>query len=413
LSSTSTSYIRRVDQPTYISNNSSVPLNAYTQSVNGSTLPHLTYFQTNPNPLAYSYHNQQTLLNPSYSIFCCGIPYPPNSTYLPSDDSKNNENIYSDNENLLSNKDENNDSGIKSETSSNEQKSTPPSSNDSNTNFQEDKNRDLNSNLRPRWKIGDICLARWSEDGEFYYADIVDIQPPYCTVLFRGYDTYDQVLFSDLEIIPRDQQFYPFILPSTDLNMLTANAYFPPRTNFYPPTIDGCIIMPEAPPFPFNSAGTLYMYPETSITPTSQSNDDQQDTQTNENDDQQDMQTNENDDLITNSSSSSSPTKDLNEDSSLPKPCSIADAPLTLVTSDDLHEQKSNEDHFLPKPCSIADAPLTLVTSDDLHEQKSNEDHFLPKPCSIADAPLTLVTSDDLDKHKLNDDQQIINKKKK
>jgi hypothetical protein len=125
--------------------------------MNGSTPTHLAYFQTNPNSLTYisnpSYHNQPpTLISHSYSNdhfnFCCGIPYTTNSTYLPTNingDSKNNGNIYSDNENLVSQNDENNDSGIKSETSSNEQKSTPPLLNDSNTNFQEEKRRDSNS----------------------------------------------------------------------------------------------------------------------------------------------------------------------------------------------------------------------------------------------------------------------------
>jgi hypothetical protein len=145
LSSTSTSYITHTDQPTY----SSVPLNPYSQTVNSPTGTHLTYFPSNPNSLTYIsnplYHNHQTLVTPSYSNenynFCCGISYANNSTYLPlniNDDLKSNGNIYSDN-------DENNDSGIKSETSSNELKSTPPSSNDSNMNFQEEKSRDLNS----------------------------------------------------------------------------------------------------------------------------------------------------------------------------------------------------------------------------------------------------------------------------
>jgi len=106
--------------------------------------------------------------------------------------------------------------------------------------------------------------------------------------------------------------------------------------------MDGCIIMPEAPPFPFNSAGTLYMYSPASLP-----------TITNSNDYQQDIQENENEDLIINSSSSS--TKDSNDENhqqekfSLPRPCSIADAPLTLVTSDDLHEHSLNDEQQLIK----------------------------------------------------------------
>lgn len=316
--------MRHIDQPTY----------AYTPNVNGSSATHLTYYQANPNSLTYisnpSYHNQQTLVPSSYSNEHYNYyPYVTNSTYLPSNqnnDSKNNGNIHSDN-------DEHNDSGIKSETSSNEQKptSSPPpplTANDGTTNVQEEKRRDSNLNPRPRWKIGDMCLARWSGDGEFYYATIIEIHPPHCTVLFPDYDTYDQVHFSELKIISRDQQqFYSFISPlSNDFNILATNAYFQPRTGYYPSTIDGCIIMPEAPPFPFNSAGTLYMYPQGSLI---HSNGYQQ---------------NGNENLILNSTSSpskdSNDTSTSNDENSLPQPCSIADAPLTLVTSDDLNDEQ-------------------------------------------------------------------------
>jgi hypothetical protein len=94
--------------------------------------------------------------------------------------------------------------------------------------------------------------------------------------------------------------------------------------------------MPEAPPFPFNSAGTLYMYSPASLT-----------TISNSNGYQQDIQENENEDLIINSSSS--PSKDSNDENHQPRPCSIADAPLTLVTSDDLHEDNLNDEQHLIK----------------------------------------------------------------
>jgi hypothetical protein len=122
--------------------------------MNGSTL---AYFPANPGPLTYnitsisnpSYPNHQTLIAHSYPNehmnYCCGIPYATNSTYLPPNingDLKTN----FDHENLGGgHNDENNDSGIKSEISSNEQKSTPPSSNDSQINFQEGKRRDSNT----------------------------------------------------------------------------------------------------------------------------------------------------------------------------------------------------------------------------------------------------------------------------
>jgi hypothetical protein len=120
--------------------------------------------------------------------------------------------------------------------------------------------------------------------------------------------------------------------------MIPGNAYFPPRTSYYPSTIDGCIIMPEAPPFPFNSAGTLYMYPAASLPPMLHTNGD----------------------LTINSSSS--PSKDSNDTSAID----------STATSNDDHQQQQQQqqqDSFYPQPCSIADAPLTLVTSDDLRQR--------------------------------------------
>ncbi|CAF1153962.1 unnamed protein product [Rotaria sordida] len=379
--SLSSSYIRHGDPTSYIPNNSSTgqqhttSINSYAQptniiaAVSNSTPTHLTYFQANPNSLTYtlagipspSFHNHQTLIGPSYPndqlTFCYGPPYA-TPTYLPptvtnnfNGDIKNNGNmIYSDNEiatNTGSQNDENNDSGIKSESSSSEQKQILLSSNDNNINFQEEKRRDSNPNPRPRWRIGDMCLARWSDDGEFYYATIVEIQPPYCTVIYHDYNNYDQVRFSDLKIIPRDQQYYPLIHPTSDLNILAANAYFPPRTNYYPTTIDGCIIMPEAPPFPFNSAGTLYMYP-TPLPSISRSD------RYNTNGFQQQIQQNEN------INTTLSPSKNSNDTSGV-------DSSTTL--SNDDHQQ---QDSSLPQPCSIADAPVILVTSDDLRERSES-----------------------------------------
>ncbi|CAF3412165.1 unnamed protein product [Rotaria sp. Silwood1] len=140
---------------------------------------------------------------------------------------------------------------------------------------------------------------------------------------------------------------YPLIHPTSDLNVLAANAYFPPRTNYYPTTIDGCILMPEPPPFPFNSAGTLIMYP-TSMPSTSRSeryniDGGQQETQQNDN-----VNTtlspgkNSNDTSGVDSSTTLSNDDHPQQDSSLPQPCSIADAPLILVTSDDLQERSES-----------------------------------------------------------------------
>ncbi len=111
--------------------------------------------------------------------------------------------------------------------------------------------------------------------------------------------------------------------------------------------------MPEAPPFPFNSAGTLYMYPPASLTAISLAS----------NGHQQDDRGNENEDLTMNSSSS--PSKDSNDTSAVESSTTSNDGNLP-------------QEESLPRPCSIADAPLTLVTSDDLRPRSSS-------PESVAD----------------------------
>jgi hypothetical protein len=120
--------------------------------------------------------------------------------------------------------------------------------------------------------------------------------------------------------------------------MLAANAYYPPRTGYYPSTIDGCLMMPEAPPFPFNSAGTLYIYPP-NLTSISHLNGYQQEIQRNE---------------------YTSPSKDSSDTSGIDS---------TTISSNDDNQQ---QDISLPRPCSIADAPLTLVTSDDSRERSTS-----------------------------------------
>ena len=110
--------------------------------------------------------------------------------------------------------------------------------------------------------------------------------------------------------------------------------------------MDNCIIMPEPPPFPFNSAGTLYMYP-TPMTSGFHSD------RCNTNGTGQQVQQS----VTVNSSSSD---KDANDRSDV-------DSATTLLNDD--NEQ---HDSLLPRPCSIADAPLTLVTSDYLGEQNEH-----------------------------------------
>jgi hypothetical protein len=402
--SSSSSYSRRGDQTSYIPNNSSTgqqhtaTTNSYTPhgnmlaTVNGSTPTHLAYFQANPGPLAYSlagipsppFHNQPSSIGPSYPnehlAFCYGAPYA-TPTYLPppvtngfNGDSKHyNPSVLQTNsfvdENEIkttneSQQDDNNESENKSQSSSSS------SLNDGNTNAQqvsteqhEDKYRDSNSNPRPRWRIGDMCLARWSEDQEFYVATIIQIHPPSCTVLFRDYNNYDQVHFSDLKILPRDQNYYQFIPPiaaASDLNALAASAYFPTRPNYYPSTIDGCLIMPEAPPFPFNSAGTLYMCPPT-LTSVSRSNRFSSFQQLNRRIENENNN-NTNPVIDTTINSSSTPSKDSND-------ASIIDS--TTISIDDNQQDPSLIKQNI-RTCSIADAPLTLVTQDDERERSTS-----------------------------------------
>lgn len=107
--------------------------------------------------------------------------------------------------------------------------------------------------------------------------------------------------------------------------------------------------MPEVPPFPFNSSGTLYMCPTPSNYPPM-------------------MQSNDlggggaaasgGGDLTMNSSSS--PSKDSND-------TSVIDS--TSTSTDDKQQQQEEEEQTSsPQPCSIADAPLTLVTPDDFSQ---------------------------------------------
>jgi hypothetical protein len=94
--------------------------------------------------------------------------------------------------------------------------------------------------------------------------------------------------------------------------------------------------MPEAPPFPFNSAGTLYMCPPT-LTSISRSNRFPSFQQSNRQND--------------NTNPSSTPSKDssLNDsttisidDNQADLSCSIANAPLNLVTKDEERERSTS-----------------------------------------------------------------------
>lgn len=87
--------------------------------------------------------------------------------------------------------------------------------------------------------------------------------------------------------------------------------------------------MPEVPPFPFNSDGTLYMCP-TSLTsfPRSTRSTHQQRRQ-----DQNSPSTIKDEEF-----------SELSASLSKAKPCSIVDSPLILVTADDLRANQSKDD---------------------------------------------------------------------
>jgi len=129
--------------------------------------------------------------------------------------------------------------------------------------------------------------------------------------------------------------------------------------------------MPEAPPFPFNSAGTLYMYPPT-LTSVSRSNrypttnDFPSFQQPNRRMENGNMNTNHNTNIDTTINSSSSPSKDSSD-------TGIIDS---TTTSIDDNQQIQQQDISLTtqeiRPCSIADAPLTLVIDDDQRERSAS-----------------------------------------
>ena len=48
----------------------------------------------------------------------------------------------------------------------------------------------------------------------------MDIHPPFCTVLFTEYQTYDQVPFSHLKVIPRDQQLVSLFDRSINVHVI-------------------------------------------------------------------------------------------------------------------------------------------------------------------------------------------------
>ncbi|KAM7354794.1 tudor domain containing 3 isoform 2-T2 [Cochliomyia hominivorax] len=71
------------------------------------------------------------------------------------------------------------------------------------------------------WKIGDLCLAKYWDDGNYYNAKITAISDKTCVVLYLGYGNHEEVLKSDC-------------LPITDTQHIPLNTY---QTNISPPTL--------------------------------------------------------------------------------------------------------------------------------------------------------------------------------
>lgn len=62
------------------------------------------------------------------------------------------------------------------------------------------------------WNMGDLCLAKYWDDGNYYDAKITAISDKTCVVLFLGYGNHEEVLKSDC-------------LPITDAQHIPLNAY--------------------------------------------------------------------------------------------------------------------------------------------------------------------------------------------
>jgi hypothetical protein len=104
--------------------------------------------------------------------------------------------------------------------------------------------------------------------------------------------------------------------------------------------------MPEAPPFPFNSAGTLYMCPPT-LTSVSRTNRLSSFQQSNRRIENENNNINHHQNIDTTINSSSTLSKDSNDTSIIDsiddnQSCSITDAPLTLVKQDDERERSTS-----------------------------------------------------------------------
>ena len=123
--------------------------------------------------------------------------------------------------------------------------------------------------------------------------------------------------------------------------------------------------MPEAPPFPFNSAGTLYMQPSqlpSLARPTRSSTNG----------------------IHPSQSRRSDPAGNSTINSSSPPPSKDSDSTNTSTDEPSQEQQQPDEEDSSasldkPQPCSIADAPLILVNSDGQRDRPSRKKESSPR----------------------------------
>jgi hypothetical protein len=152
------------------------------------------------------------------------------------------------------------------------------------------------------------------------------------------------------------------MIPSVDYNPYTMNMYYPARADYYAPTMEGYLMMPEAPPFPFNSAGTLYMCP-TPLTTLPRSS------RANANMVPQQVRRTDN------------PSSTLNSSTSPSKDSDVIDSTITSNDEPSTDDLPSTFEEV--QSSSNTDAPIHLVTpNDSSNSNKNHPDKQVEQPTS-------------------------------
>jgi len=69
--------------------------------------------------------------------------------------------------------------------------------------FSQNKISNNQASIKPVWKEGVKCLAKYWEDGQFYPVTITGLSPTTAVVFFTSYGNYEEVLLEDLLPLPR------------------------------------------------------------------------------------------------------------------------------------------------------------------------------------------------------------------